>query len=173
MTAAVVAACIGVASGGAAGSSVKATVAVSNNASFGSILVTSTGKTLYRFTPDRVKTSTCTGSCLAYWPALTVAKTAKPVAGSGVKASKLSTIKRADGTVQVTYDGYPLYLYAGDKKAGQVTGQGFESKWYVVAPSGAMIKTSLSAANTSSSSSASTSSSTGSSSSGGGSGYAY
>ena len=170
----VLVACIGVASGGAATSSVKATVSVSKNAAYGSLLVNPSGKTLYRFLADHGKTSTCSGGCAAYWPPLTVAKTAKPVAGSGVTASKLGTVKRSDGTIQVTYNGHPLYLYAADKKAGDTTGQGVESKWYVVAPSGATITTSASApAASTSASSSSTSSSSSSGSGGGGGGYGY
>jgi predicted lipoprotein with Yx(FWY)xxD motif len=180
MAATIVVACIGVASGGAAGSSVKATVAVSKTSTLGSILVSSSGKTLYRFLADHGKTSACSGSCATYWPPLTVAKTAKPVAGAGITASKLGTMKRSDGTIQVTYNGYPLYLYAGDAKAGQVAGQGVDKKWYVLAPSGATIKTSVTAATQSATSttgsagsSSSSGSSTGSTSSGGSSGYAY
>src|SRR5579871_1151004 len=179
LAATVVVACIGVASGGAASSSVKATVAVSKSSTFGSILVTSSGKTLYRFLADHGKTSSCSGSCAAFWPPLTVAGAVKPVAGAGVTASKLGTIKRSDGATQVTYNGYPLYLYAGDKKAGQVAGQGVEKKWYVLAPSGATIKTSVAAAAAAQSgtsttgSSSSSGSSSGSSSSGSGSSYSY
>ena len=57
---------------------------------------------------------------------------AKPVAGAGVTAAKLGTVKRPDGKIQVTYNGLPLYLFAGDSKAGDVKGQGVGGIWHVV-----------------------------------------
>jgi Secreted repeat of unknown function len=48
--------------------------------------------------------------------------------------------------VQVTYNGYPLYLFAGDSKTGQANGQGLEKLWYVLSPSGAVVKLSVSSA---------------------------
>jgi hypothetical protein len=70
-----------------------------------------------------------------------ISKTAKPVAGAGIKASKLGTLKRPDGTVQVTYNGFTLYSYSGDSKSGQATGQAFAGKWFVLGSSGALVKT--------------------------------
>ncbi|HUN38126.1 MAG TPA: hypothetical protein VMU95_39550 [Trebonia sp.] len=55
-------------------------------------------------------------------------------------SSDLSTITRSDGTKQVTYDGHPLYYFAGDSSAGQANGQGsdsFGAKWWLVSPAGA------------------------------------
>jgi predicted lipoprotein with Yx(FWY)xxD motif len=123
-------------------------------ASFGSVLVNGSGLTLYRYTSDRKGASTCSGACAAEWPPLVVKGDAKPVAGKGVAASRLGMIKRSNGQMQVTYGGYPLYLFAGDSKAGQTKGQGFEKTWYLVASSGALVKTSPAAAAPSSSSSA-------------------
>ena len=63
-------------------------------------------------------------------------------ATGGAKASDLGTITRSDGTKQVTYDGHPLYYFVGDSAAGQTNGQGsdnFGAKWWLVAPSGAEI----------------------------------
>jgi hypothetical protein len=62
----------------------------------------------------------------------------KPVAGSGVRASLLGTIKRPDGKLQVTYAGKPLYLYSGDSKPGQANGQGVNQAWYAITPSGSV-----------------------------------
>ena len=64
------------------------------------------------------------------------------MATAGVKVSLLGTAKRKNGTLQVTYKGHPLYTFAGDKRAGQTTGEGsslFGAKWYALAPSGATI----------------------------------
>jgi predicted lipoprotein with Yx(FWY)xxD motif len=115
------------------------TVNVADNSQYGSILVDQNGMTLYMFTNDTqgAGTSACSGACAALWPALTASS---PTAGTGVDASKLGTITLSDGTTQVTYNGWPLYLYSKDTKAGDTTGQGFKSIWYVIAPSGDPVK---------------------------------
>ena len=110
------------------------------NSSLGSILVDSQGRTLYLFKADSGTKSACTGACATAWPPLRA--TGKPTAGSGAKASLLGTAPRSDGAAQVTYNGHPLYLFAGDSKPGDVTGQGstaFGAPWYVVSPSGQQI----------------------------------
>jgi predicted lipoprotein with Yx(FWY)xxD motif len=107
---------------------------------FGTVLVASNGMTLYRYTPDKRNVSVCTGACAKYWPPLLVKGTAKPTVGSGATASLLGITMRANGAHQVTYAGFPLYYYAGDKKAGQANGQGFDKTWYVVGSNGAMVK---------------------------------
>jgi len=81
------------------------------------------GMTVYTFTKD-VKdsgTSACTGGCITKWPALTVAAGATPKAGAGV-TGKLATITRDDGSLQVTYNGLPLYFFSGDSAAGDSNG---------------------------------------------------
>jgi predicted lipoprotein with Yx(FWY)xxD motif len=115
------------------------TVNVADNSQYGSILVDQNGMTLYLFLNDTqgAGTSACSGGCAALWPALTATS---PTAGAGVDAGKLGTITRSDGTMQVTYNGWPLYSYVPDTKAGDATGQGFKSVWYVVAPSGDAVK---------------------------------
>jgi predicted lipoprotein with Yx(FWY)xxD motif len=114
----------------------SATVGVAKS-SLGSILVNSSGRTLYLFKADVGDKSACTGACATAWPPL--AATGKPTAGSGLTASKLGTITRSDGTQQVTYNGHPLYLFSGDQKPGDVTGQGvtaFGASWFALTPSG-------------------------------------
>ncbi len=164
---------------GATGSVTKATVSATSNAGLGKILVGASGLTLYHYTGDHGRIVTCSGACAVQWPPVLVAKTAKPVAGTGITGSKLGTVKRPDGTMQVTYNGYALYRFAGDKKPGQVNGQGLEKQWYAIAPTGALVKSLpaastaiTSAGNTSSSSTSGSSSSSGSSSDGSG-GYDY
>lgn len=121
-------------------SSKSGTVNTAHNGKFGTILVSSSGMTLYRYTPDKKNVSMCSGACASYWPPLLVKGTARPTVGSGASASLLGTTKRSNGALQVTYAGYPLYLYAGDKKAGDVNGQGFQKTWYVVSAKGALVK---------------------------------
>jgi predicted lipoprotein with Yx(FWY)xxD motif len=114
----------------------SATIA-SRMTSLGQILVDGNGMTIYLFEKDKGMTSMCDGSCAKFWPPVTTS--GAPKAGSGVTAAKLGTTKRADGTTEVTYNGHPLYLYAGDKNPGDVTGQGlnaFGALWYVVSPAG-------------------------------------
>ena len=100
-----------------------------HSSSLGKVLATSTGRTLYLYTPDGKNRSRCTGSCATFWPPLMTK--GKPVAGMGVKQSLLGTAKR--GTkLQVTYNGHPLYTYTGDSKAGDTIGEGSSGIWFVV-----------------------------------------
>jgi predicted lipoprotein with Yx(FWY)xxD motif len=111
------------------------TVALRTTA-LGKVLVAANGRTLYLFTADKGKTSTCYGQCASFWPPLVATK---PSAGAGAKASLLGTTKRKDGKLQVTYAGHPLYFFAKDKKAGDVNGQAvvhFGGGWWVVAAAG-------------------------------------
>jgi predicted lipoprotein with Yx(FWY)xxD motif len=121
------------------------TVQVAQSAQLGNILADNKGMTLYLYTKDTPGVSNCSGGCLAAWPALTVPAGATPVAGPGVTA-KLGTITRSDGVLQVTANDMPLYYWAKDKAAGDVTGQGVGGVWYVLDPTGAMVKTALAAA---------------------------
>jgi predicted lipoprotein with Yx(FWY)xxD motif len=102
----------------------------------GMVLVDDTGRTLYRFDNDTTPgKSTCgPGECANTWPALIVSGT--PTAGTGIEASKLSTFKRDDGKTQLEIEGHPLYMFAGDTKAGDTNGQGILDKWYAVTADG-------------------------------------
>ena len=120
----------------AAAPSIKAgeLVNVSQNASLGSFLVDSKGMTLYLFTKDSPNTSNCYGGCAAYWPPFLTSLA--PAAGTGVNASMLGTTKRSDGSMQVTYNGWPLYYYVSDKAAGDTTGENVQGVWFVITPAG-------------------------------------
>ena len=83
-----------------------------------SVLTNSSGRTLYWFAPDTPSKSACYGTCAAYWPPVI----GNPAAGPGVTVSKIATIARTDGTIQVTYAGHPLYTYIGDTAPGQASG---------------------------------------------------
>jgi predicted lipoprotein with Yx(FWY)xxD motif len=102
------------------------------------VVVAGSGRTVYVFDKDTAGagTSACTGTCLEKWPAVT-ADTAAPSV-DGVTGT-VGTITRDDGTMQVTLDGLPLYTYAADTKAGDVTGQGVQGVWWVVAADGAKV----------------------------------
>jgi predicted lipoprotein with Yx(FWY)xxD motif len=106
-------------------------------------LVGSNGRTLYLFQADMHGTSACAGACAAAWPPDIV--TGKPLAGSGVSQALLGTITRPDGTMQVTYNGHPLYYFTADTAAGTAHGQAvkaFGAEWDVVGASGSKIDTS-------------------------------
>lgn len=107
----------------------------------GTILVDGQGRTLYLWEADTGSSSTCDGACAQAWPPLTTSGAA--AAAGGAKAGLLGASRRADGTMQVTYAGHPLYYYSGDTAAGDTSGQnsdGFGAEWYVVTPTGAADK---------------------------------
>jgi len=110
-------------------------VQVAANATYGNILVNAQGMTLYELTSEAGGNIQCTGACTGVWPPLTLPSgTTTPTGGTGVTGT-LGTVTRSDGTVQVTYGGYPLYTYSGDTAAGQTNGQGiqaFGGTWQVV-----------------------------------------
>ena len=98
-------------------------------------LTNAKGFTLYWFAPDTSTTSKCNGQCATFWPPVKGPATA----GSGV-TGKLATITRADGTVQATYDGHPLYTYSADSAPGQAKGNWLNASgglWYEMTVSGA------------------------------------
>jgi predicted lipoprotein with Yx(FWY)xxD motif len=121
------------------GSASAAVVAVGSAANVGTVLVDSNGMTLYYFQKDKKGSgkSACSGACASAWPPLTTAGAAKAM--SGVQTSMLGTIKRSDGTTQVTYAGWPLYTFVEDKKPGEDNGtdsKAFGASWYPLHPNG-------------------------------------
>jgi predicted lipoprotein with Yx(FWY)xxD motif len=122
-----------------------ATVSVSESADLGQILVDDGGMTLYVFLADTQNggTSACGNDdgCSTEWPPLVT--DGDPVAGEGVDASMLGTITRDDGTTQVTYNGWPLYMFHEDAATGDTNGQGldeFGGLWFVVSPAGEAVQ---------------------------------
>ncbi len=96
--------------------------------------------TVYLFEGDRGGTSACSGACASVWPPVTTS--GAPRATGAAAAADLGTIKRPDGTIQVTYKGHPLYFFARDKDAGDTYGEdvnGFGASWYALSPSGAKV----------------------------------
>ena len=115
---------------GTAGAATSVVVSKTKNAKLGTILVS--GKTVYTLKASKTP---CSTQCLKIWPALMLPKgVAKATAGKGVSASKLGTLKRSGGALQVTYAGKPLYWFSGDTAAGQVNGNITDTwgKWSVV-----------------------------------------
>jgi predicted lipoprotein with Yx(FWY)xxD motif len=97
------------------------------------VLTTSTGFTLYSFAPDTPTTSKCNGTCAQNWPPLK-----GPVTAAGLTGT-FGTIKRSDGSTQATFDGHPLYTFAGDTAPGQNKGNGLNAAgglWHEITTSG-------------------------------------
>lgn len=121
----------------------EADVQVSETTDFGQILVDSEDMSLYIFMNDTKDSgmSTCIDTCAGVWPPLTV--DGDPVAGEGLDGTMLGTITREDGSLQVTYNGWPLYLYTGDTAAGDTNGQGVTDEfglWYLMGADGEVIQ---------------------------------
>ncbi|MBA2338386.1 MAG: hypothetical protein H0V96_11635 [Acidimicrobiia bacterium] len=111
----------------------EATLSVASS-DLGDVLADQNGVTLYLFTNDTQDSgeSTCAGDCAATWPAFP----APAAAGDGVDEALVGTIPGAEGGEQVTYNGWPLYYFAGDSGPNQTNGQGVGGVWFVVTPAG-------------------------------------
>ena len=97
------------------------------------VLTSAKGFTLYSFAPDTSTTSNCNGTCATNWPPVKGPATASGVSGT------FGTIKRSDGSVQATFDGHPLYAFAGDTAPGQAKGNGLNAAgglWHEITTSG-------------------------------------
>lgn len=114
---------------------------------YGAHVANADGRAIYLFTADRpgkkggVIQSTCYGACAQAWPPVPASE--HPAAGAKLNTDLLGTIRRKDGSLQLTYGGWPLYYYSGDRGAGSVAGQdmhGFGGGWYLIAPDGSAIK---------------------------------
>jgi predicted lipoprotein with Yx(FWY)xxD motif len=98
------------------------------------VLADAKGLTLYYFTPDKGGRVTCTGGCAQAWPPLKVTGTALPQVPGGLSGS-LGTVPNPEGGVQLTFDGWPVYTYAGDAAPGDANGRGLSGKWFEVTSS--------------------------------------
>jgi predicted lipoprotein with Yx(FWY)xxD motif len=102
------------------------------------------GYSLYMFAKDKKGgKSTCYGQCAKVWPPLLTSGRPGAVRGSGVNSKLLGTTRRSDGKLEVTYNGWPLYLYAPDRKPGDINGEGanqFGAPWYLMNTAGNLVK---------------------------------
>lgn len=119
---------------GTATSTAPSAITINPNSKLGPILVDDKGMTVYLYTMDSRNTSTCYGACSAIWPP--VLTDGNPIAGSGVAANLLGITARNDGATQVTYNGHPLYYFAGDKAPGDTNGENVQTVWFAVTPQG-------------------------------------
>ena len=108
------------------------TIQVRQDAAVGRYFADPAGMTLYVFSKDTVPNeSTCSDQCATNWPPFVASEPfALPLEVDG----ELTPVQRADGAMQVAYNGMPLYYFAGDKAAGDTNGQGIGGFWSVATP---------------------------------------
>lgn len=123
-------------SGGAA--TADAALSVAKDAKLGDHIVDGKGMTVYRFKPDTAwpMVSKCTGDCVAKWPVVPPVDKAN---AKGIIEKNYLVLDRPDGKKQQTVNCWPVYTFTGDKKPGDINGQGVGGTWYAVAPDGKLI----------------------------------
>lgn len=111
------------------------------NDDIGTYVTDGAGRTLYRFDEDNNKPpkATCNGDCAKTWPPLLIKSPGK-IFPNGINPKILGYVERADGHCQVTINGWPVYYFAKDKKAGDILGQGVKGTWFAVSPDGGKTK---------------------------------
>jgi predicted lipoprotein with Yx(FWY)xxD motif len=117
------------------------TLQVSEKEPFGKYLTDAEGRSLYLFEGDSKLTSTCYDACAAAWPPLLAER--EPMAGMGVDKAMLATLERKDGSMQVGYNGWPLYYFVRDEEPGDTNGQdveGFGAEWYLISAEGEKVE---------------------------------
>lgn len=126
----------------------NARLEINEQTPYGQYLTDREGHSLYLFEQDVPgDPSTCLDACANAWPPYTTQEA--PQAGEGIDEEKLGTLEREDGNTQVTYDGWPLYYFNGDKQPGDALGQDVEhlgAEWYLVSPQGDKVEGERSAA---------------------------
>lgn len=118
------------AKGSSGGANAGVTVKAASVSGVGTVLVNGNGRTLYILTSEAGGKVTCTDAtgCTKVWPDTELPSgVTAPIAGSGIDASKLSTIKGPSGSLYITYAGWPLYTFSGDSGPNQAHGQGIQS----------------------------------------------
>lgn len=119
------------------------TLTVETSAAHGDYIADVAGMSLYMFENDdrgengTAAVSNCYDQCAENWPPLIL--DGEIDAAEGVEAELIGTTERTDGSLQVTYGGYPLYYFVRDESAGDTTGQGVGEVWYLVSPDGEII----------------------------------
>jgi predicted lipoprotein with Yx(FWY)xxD motif len=110
-------------------------LSVAHDATLGDYLVAENGMTVYMYANDETGVSNCSGTCAANWPPYAPKVANEPLVTSAGITGQLTAITRADtGSMQLTYNGKPLYFWKNDTKPGDTTGQGVGGVWFVVAP---------------------------------------
>lgn len=120
------------------GAEAGAALSVAKDPKLGDHIVDGKGMTVYRFKPDTAwpMVSKCVGDCLTKWPVVPPVDKAN---AKGITERNYLVLDRPDGKKQQTVDCWPVYTFAGDKKPGDINGQGVGGTWYAVAPDGKLI----------------------------------
>ncbi|WP_338177051.1 hypothetical protein [Candidatus Dormiibacter inghamiae] len=116
--------------GGATAATPRPTLTTAVRGNLGEVLTDGQGRTLYHFLPEKDRKVSCTGSCATIWPPLLVPGSTGPTQASGLPGA-VGVVTRPDGRTQVTYNEWPLYTFSGDKRPGDVAGQGIAGSWFV------------------------------------------
>jgi predicted lipoprotein with Yx(FWY)xxD motif len=126
-------------SGGGVSPAASSAALTTARTSLGTVVVDGKGRTVYSFDKDTIgaATSACTGVCVGLWPELTTTSSAPKVSGV---TGKVGTAPTTGGARQLTLDGHRLYTFSGDSQSGQVNGEAYMNQWWVLAPSGQLIK---------------------------------
>lgn len=107
------------------------------DSTFGPILSDGEGNTLYLFTSDGVDTPTCTGGCASAWPAFITDEDHVHV-GEGLDEDMFTIVDGPNGA-QFSFNGHPLYFFAGDSAPGDTNGQGSGGVWFILDAEGNQI----------------------------------
>ena len=141
---ALVAGLLSVLVGAAIASAAGGTGVGTHGTKYGKVLANSRGYSLYMFKKDKQHgKSTCYGPCAKVWPPLLTSGKPVAISRSGVNSRLLGTTRRSDGKLEVTYNGWPLYRYAPDRKPGQANGEAavqFGAAWYLLNTAGSIVK---------------------------------
>jgi predicted lipoprotein with Yx(FWY)xxD motif len=115
----------------------KVELNATENAQIGTYVADGAGRTLYRFDNDKANPpkSNCNGSCATAWPPLLIKSPGK-IYPKGIDPKSIGYVERANGTCQVTIDGWPVYYFISDSEPGDINGQGVNGKWFAIAPNG-------------------------------------
>lgn len=120
------------------------TLKIGESQEYGQHLVDGEGRAVYLFTADtqaqgdgKKAVSSCYDACAEAWPP--VLSEAEPQAEGAAESELLGRVERKDGSMQVTYDGWPLYYFIQDQETGQAVGQhikSFGGEWYLLRADG-------------------------------------
>lgn len=121
----------------------RVALAVAEDKAHGRYLTDAQGRAVYLLEADKKGASSCYDACTQVWPPLRAPSGKPAAADQAVREELIGTIKRRDGSAQVTYNGHPLYYYVKDTGRGKATGQDVHDKWgewYLVTPRGTKLE---------------------------------
>ena len=111
----------------------EAVLKIGASATLGNYIVGANGFSLYTFANDKIGISNCTGACATNWPPYIVPAEGARAADSTI-TGQVGTVQRADGSIQLTYNGMPLYFWIKDVNVGDTTGHGVNNIWFIARP---------------------------------------